>query len=211
MNKILTDKVSVILIAMVIVNFICDISLFYNFHGANIDFSIVKLKETPLYLIKFGSLVGVLALSILITPVYRWIKNKVLSFWIILPYLFFISGCILFHGLFYFIGNALHNNNEVQFSTLNSSIEILGPFVFLSGFILTIALAINRYKKRIFFPLWTLLLFPLFTMIFFGIILNKVIYMPKPIGGYYAVLSGTIPIFLLIISLRQISAIGKET
>jgi hypothetical protein len=209
MNKILTYKVSVILIAMVIINFICDISLFYNFHGANIDFAIVKLKETPLYLIKFGSLIGVLALSILITPVYGWIKNKVLSFWIIVPYLFFIGGCILFHGLFYFLGNALHNNSEVQFIKLNSFIEILGPFVFLSGFILTIALTINRYKKRIFFPIWTLLLFPLFTMVFFGVILNKVIYLPKPIGGYYAVLSGTIPIFLLIISLRQISTIDK--
>ncbi|MCH2223964.1 MAG: hypothetical protein MK066_04275 [Crocinitomicaceae bacterium] len=200
MNRILRYKLYSLLLIMVVVNFICDLLLFRDFAGANIDFSIDKLKETPIEMIKYGSLIGVLALSMLLTPVYGWIKNKVLSFWIVLPYFLFVLGCVLFHGMFYFLGVALHNNNLILFSKIESFIEILGPLVFLSGFILTVTLAINRYRSIIFFPWWAFLLFPLFSMIFFGVILNRVIYIPEPVGGYYAVLSGTIPIFVFNIS-----------
>lgn len=195
---------------MVIINFICDILLFINFNGANVDLSWSLLKETPIYLINIGSLVGVVVLSTLVIPVFGWIKQKTLSLWIILPYIVFVLGSVLFHGLFFFIGEATHNNNKNKFETLQSVIDTLGLLVFLTGSILTITLAINKYKKKVYFSWWVISLLPLFTMIFFGILLNKVIYLPAPVGGYYAILSGTIPIFLLVLALKQISVKYKQ-
>jgi hypothetical protein len=210
MNRILSNRTSTILITMVVLNFICDILLFYNFSGSNVDFSIENLNETPIAFIKYGSLIGVFALSTLIAPIFGWIKNKVLSYWIIIPYLLFVLGCVLFHGLFYFLGKSIHNNEDIQFANLKSFVEILGLFIFLLGIILTAGLIINRHKKKIYYPCGTILLFPLVTMIFFGVILNKVIYLPEPIGGYYSILSGTIPIFLLMLSLRKIKTLENE-
>ena len=92
MKKIISFKTFMLLLAAVVINFICDLLIFYGFNGANVDLTLNQLKEAPLHFIQVGSIVGVFALSTLLLPVMGWLKNKVLNLWFIAPYALFVLG-----------------------------------------------------------------------------------------------------------------------
>lgn len=123
----------------------------------------------------------------------------------IISYSVFIIGCVVYHGLYLFLGLFLQQGKVIYFEITQFILGILGFFIFLVGIVLTTLLIFNKIKRQIDFKWWNTLLLPLPSMIIFGVVLGKAIYIPSPIGGYYAIISGTIPIFLLVFALGFIT------